>query len=106
MVSGAAIRHGRCYSGEGPARDVLCRSARRLLEGLGRLLATSVKLYVTPMPSDAFAAALRDMRGTIAVKESSNGLVGLDDLMPAPPACHLLVYLRASGRTVSLERPQ
>ena len=77
-----------------------------LLEGLGKLLATNVKLYVAPMPGEAFAAASRDIRETITVKESANGLVGLDDLRPAPPACQLLDYLRAAGRIVPLERPQ
>jgi hypothetical protein len=32
-----------------------------LLEGLGKLLATNVKLYVAPMPREAFAAALKDL---------------------------------------------
>jgi hypothetical protein len=75
-----------------------------LLEGLGRLLATNVKVYVAPMPRQAFVSALQDASGTIAVRELDDGLVGLDDLIPAEPACHLLKYLRASNRIVPLEQ--
>jgi hypothetical protein len=75
-----------------------------LLEGLGRLLATNVKLYVAPMPRQAFVAALPDTSGRLTVRESGDGLVALDDLIPAEPACHLLTYLRASGRIVPLEQ--
>ena len=35
-----------------------------LLEGLGRLLATNVKVYVAPMPRQAFVSALQDASGT------------------------------------------
>jgi len=75
-----------------------------LLEGLARLLATNVKLYVAPMPSQAFVPALQDSSGALTVRDSGNGLVALDDLIPAEPACHLLKYLRASGRIVPLEQ--
>ncbi len=75
-----------------------------LLEGLGRLLATNVKLYVAPMPREAFNAAVGDLSGTLTVKESGRSLVTLDDLMPSIPSLHLFEYLRASGRIVALER--
>jgi hypothetical protein len=75
-----------------------------LLEGLGRLLATNVKLYVAPMPREAFNAAVGDLSGALMVKESGNGLVTLDDLMPSIPSLHLFEYLRASGRIVALEK--
>ena len=75
-----------------------------LLEGLGRLLATNVKVYVVPMPRQAFLSAPQDASATLSVRESIDGLVGLDDLIPAEPACHLLKYLRASGRIVPLEQ--
>ena len=75
-----------------------------LLEGLGRLLATNVKLYVAPMPREAFNAAVGDLSGTLTVKESGKSLVTLDDLMPSIPNLHLFEYLRASGRIVALER--
>jgi hypothetical protein len=74
-----------------------------LLEGLGRLLATNVKLYVAPMPREAFVAALQNSLGTLIVRDSGDGLVALDDLMPAEPVSHLVKYLRASGRIVALE---
>jgi len=74
-----------------------------LLEGLGKLLATNVKLYVAPMPRAAFVAALRDMSTTLAVRESGDSLVGLDDLTPSVPGRHLFEYLRASGRIVKLQ---
>ena len=75
-----------------------------LLEGLGRLLATNVKLYVAPMPREAFNAAVGDLSGALTVKESGKSLVTLDDLMPSIPSLHLFEYLRSSGRIVALER--
>jgi hypothetical protein len=75
-----------------------------LLEGLSRLLATNVKLYIAPMPRGAFNAAVGDLSSTLTVKESGKSLVTLDDLMPSIPALHLLDYLRASGRVVALEQ--
>ena len=73
-----------------------------LLEGLGRMLAANVKLYVAPMPRQAFTSALRDTSGRLTVRESANGLVGLDDLVPMGPVSHLLTYLRASERILPL----
>jgi hypothetical protein len=75
-----------------------------LLEGLGKLLATNVKLYVAPMPHAAFKAALRDMSATVPIRPSAKSVVGLDDLAPAAPACHLFEYLRAIGRIVALDQ--
>jgi hypothetical protein len=75
-----------------------------LLEGLGRLMATNVKLYVAPMPIDAFRDAAGDLSGAVAVKEPKNGLVTLDDLTPSGPGIHLFDYLRAAGRFVPLEQ--
>jgi hypothetical protein len=73
-----------------------------LLEGMGKLLATNVKLYVAPMPRETFVAALEGTSG-LPVRESADGLVKLDDLMPPAPGCHLLEYMRASGRIVELQ---
>jgi hypothetical protein len=73
-----------------------------LLEGLGRLLANNVKLYVAPMPRQAFVAALQDVPGTLEVRASADRLVTLDDLQPRAPFSYLLQYLRASGRVVAL----
>lgn len=74
-----------------------------LLEGLGRLLATNVKLYVAPMPREAFRAAIADLSGALAVRDSDKSIVTLDDLKPSEPNLHLFQYLRASGRIVGLE---
>ena len=73
-----------------------------LLEGIGRLLATNVKLYVAPMPREAFRAALADVPGRLEVRNSDSEHVTLDDLMPSAPNLHLVEYLRASGRIVAL----
>jgi hypothetical protein len=75
-----------------------------LLEGLGKLLATDVKLYVAPMPHAAFKAALFDMPAALPIKPSAKSVIGLDDLAPAAPVRHLLEYLRATGRIVALEQ--
>jgi hypothetical protein len=74
-----------------------------LLEGLGKLLATNVKLYVAPMPREAFRTALTDLSGSLGLKGSADSMVTLNDLMPSVPILHLFEYLRASGRIVALE---
>jgi hypothetical protein len=77
-----------------------------LLEGVGKLLATNVKLYVAPMPLPAFNAAVGDLSGALTLRDSAKDVVALDDLMPSPPVLHLVEYLRASGRIVALEWPR
>ena len=74
-----------------------------LLEGVGRLFASNVKLYVAPMPSRAFNAAVSDLSGAFTVEESDKTLVTLDDLAPSIPGLHLFEYLRACGRVVALQ---
>lgn len=74
-----------------------------LLEGLGRLLATNVKLYVAPMPREGFVGALRGVPGEIEIRQSADGWIGLDDLIPRVPVTYLLEYLRASGQIIALE---
>jgi hypothetical protein len=74
-----------------------------LLEGLGRLLATNVKLYVAPLPLSVFEAALQDLPGKRAIDSSSDGMVTLDELRPEGPMAHLLAYLMSSGRLVGME---
>ena len=71
------------------------------LEGLGKLLATNVKLYIAPMRADAFHAAIGNLPG-IDVKNSGERLVTLDDLAPSAPTRYLWEYLRVSGRVVAL----
>ena len=74
-----------------------------LLEGLARLLATNVKLYVAPMTRDAFRAAAVDASGAITIRDSGKSIVTLDDLLPSAPNLHLFQYLRASGRIVGVQ---
>jgi hypothetical protein len=75
-----------------------------MLEGVGKLLATNVKLYIAPMPLEAFRDAVGELDGAIGIKESVQGQVTLDDLMASGPSHHLFEYLRASGRVVALEQ--
>jgi len=74
-----------------------------LLEGIGKLLATNVKLYVAPMPRAAFLAALAGLSGSIAPKDSGDSVVTLNDLTPSIPTLHLFEYLRASGRILPID---
>jgi hypothetical protein len=74
-----------------------------LLEGIGRLLSTNVKLYVYPMPKQSFYAALGNLSGELNVKNSDSNVVTLDDLLPPLPSLHLFNYLRGSSRLVPLE---
>ena len=74
-----------------------------MLEGIGKLLATNVKLYVAPMPREAFRSALTDLSDSVVPKESGGSVVTLNDLTPPVPTLHLFEYLRASGRIVALE---
>jgi hypothetical protein len=73
-----------------------------LLEGLGKLLATNVKLYVAPMPLPAWSASLGDMAGGLSIRASASGMIGLDDLTLPSPGRHLFDYLRSSGRILEL----
>jgi hypothetical protein len=73
-----------------------------LLEGIARLLATNVKVYVASMPRAAFDAAVGDLSGTLTIKGSGRSVVTLDDLVPSEPNIHLFDYLRACGRMVAL----
>src|SRR3954452_696284 len=74
-----------------------------LLEGLGKLLATNVRLYVAPMPREAFLDAVRDQSPNVAIRATTGDLVGLDDLIPQAPASHLFKYLLTSGRIIALQ---
>jgi len=75
-----------------------------LLEGIGKLLAANVKLYVAPMPGESFNAALGDMPATAPIKPSTASMIGLDDLVLPAPNRHLLEYLRGTGRIVALNQ--
>lgn len=74
-----------------------------LLEGIGKLLATNVKLYVAPMPREAFRTALADLSSSPVLKGSGDSMVTLNDVMPSVPTLHLFEYLRASDRIVALD---
>jgi len=74
-----------------------------LLEGIGRLLSTNVKLYVYPMPTQSFHAALKDLSGELKVRDPDGKVVTLDDLLPPAPNLHLFNYLRDSGRLMPLK---
>jgi len=74
-----------------------------LLEGLGKLLATNVKLYVAPMRRDAFFDALGEMPVQLETRNQAKDSVDLDDVMPTGVVRHLLEYLRASHRIIALK---
>jgi len=67
-----------------------------LLEGVGKLLAANVKLYVYPMPADRFRQAMAGTGDNAITGESAGNLVTADDILPAPPADHFYRYLRAA----------
>jgi len=76
-----------------------------LLESLGKLLVQDVRLYLYPVPADAFRRArAEDPRGRVTTSRPS-GSVTLDDLRCEPPLDHLLRYLRGAGWLVALELP-
>lgn len=76
-----------------------------LIEGLGKLLATNVRLYVYPMPLAPFRAAVV---GTAIAREElipadpATNLVTALDLRPRPPLDHLYRYLLDAGWIVPL----
>ena len=76
-----------------------------LLEGIGRLLAADVKIYVAPMSYEAFCAALEDLPGAVEHWHQGRGPVTLDTLAPSPPTSFLLDYLHGSGRLAALAPP-
>jgi len=78
----------------------------KLPEGPSRLLVTNVKLYVAPMSQGAFDAAVGDLSGTLAVKESGKNLVTLDDLMPSIPGLFCSsIFEPLAGSSPSRGRP-
>lgn len=74
-----------------------------LLEGIGKLLATNVKLYVVPMLRDAFIESLGDMPAPPSTTNVSKDLVELDDVLPRGVTRHLFECLRASERIIALK---
>jgi hypothetical protein len=74
-----------------------------LLEGLGKLLAENVKIYVFPVDVNVFRGALGAQAAKDFLQPGATGVVRADDLRPAPPLNLLLDYLRAAGWIVSIE---
>jgi len=67
-----------------------------LLEGLGKLLAENVKLYVSPVPVETCRADLRsDLAGMFELP--ATGPVTVEHLRPRPPLDQLLRYVHAAG---------
>jgi hypothetical protein len=73
-----------------------------LLEGLGRLLATNVTIWVVPMAAEQLLATLGGLPEGFVLTPSPDGLVSVDDVVPKPPIDQLYGYLRAAGRIVPL----
>jgi len=69
----------------------------RLLEGLGKLLASNVKVYIYPMPEAAIRASLGANVGFFQLTPDAAGFVAADGLRPNPPVNHLYQYLRDAG---------
>lgn len=73
-----------------------------LLEGLGRLLAPNVKLYVFPMRAEVLREQLRlhDVEPAFWSAPDKPVLCA-DDISLAPPAGHLLEFLKSAGWVVA-----
>jgi hypothetical protein len=69
----------------------------RLLEGLGKLCATNVKMYVHPLPREAVVKALGPSADHFRLTASAAWVVTADDLHPRPPVEYLYRYLREAG---------
>ena len=74
----------------------------RLLEGLSKLFAQNVCVYVYPMPSLALREALPSASAAGWKWESEEGMVSADQLQAPPPLGHLLAYLLANKFIVPL----
>jgi hypothetical protein len=71
--------------------------AGSVLEGLGRFLATNVKLHAYPMPLDAFRRAIAPIADEVLESLPPGPLVTAGDLRPKPPLGHLYDYLCSAG---------
>lgn len=70
-----------------------------LLEGLGRLLASNVKVYIQPMPKAALNAALGPAARQVQISADP---VTADSIRFKPPVEHLYRYVRDAGWFVPL----
>jgi hypothetical protein len=74
----------------------------RLLEGLSRLFAQNVCVYVYPMTRVALEESLPSALAAGWKWKSKQGLISADQLQAPPPLGHLLAYLLASKFVVPL----
>jgi len=74
-----------------------------LLESLGKLLVEDVRLYIYPLPMEAFQRT-RDQSPRVGASPSGAN-VTLDDLRCEPPLDHLLQYLRGANWLAPLALP-
>jgi len=74
-----------------------------LLESLGKLLVEDVRLYIYPVPLEAFRQSRAHDAQERVDASPSNAMVTLDDLRCQPPLDHLLRYLRGAGWLMPLE---
>lgn len=77
-----------------------------LLEGLSKLLTPNTRLYVFSMP----ASLLRERLALHGVEPEfwsapDKAMLSLDDLSVAPPAGHLLEFLKSAGWAVPVTPP-
>jgi hypothetical protein len=68
----------------------------RLLDGLSKLFAQNVSVYVYPMPTIALQKSLPSASAAGWKWKSKDGLISADQLQALPPFGHLLAYLLAS----------
>jgi hypothetical protein len=74
----------------------------RLLEGVSKLFAQNVRVYVYPTPTSAMQDLLVAASAAGWEWEEKNGLIAADALRPAAPLRHLYSYLIASGFVVPM----
>lgn len=68
-----------------------------LLEGLGKLLASNVKIYVSPMDTELFNALVPHGKDW---SSQGDGQITAGDLQPPSPLNHLYKYIREAGWVV------
>jgi hypothetical protein len=72
----------------------------QLLEALGKLFASNVKVHVYPTPRAAVVSALGSAAARFGLAAGGKGVVTADDLHPGPPVENLYRYLREAGWVV------
>ena len=78
------------------------RGAGQLFEGLGKLLATDIKICIYPMPLEVVKTVLGASAEGFRVTTSEGGLVTADDLHPGGAVEHLYRYLREANWVVPI----